>query len=96
MTARAKTTTNLIMTAWPRMKTRSRKRPVGTAATSGGPRRVSRFRHFKDGEEILPNVTVCGAELGVVRPLRWTHHSAGVYGGEERPHRLRSENTTAS
>lgn len=97
MTVRAKTTTNPITTAWPRTRIRSRKPPVGTAAaTSAGPRPVSQCWHLQDGDRILPNVTVSAAELGVIRPLRRTHHGAGVYGGEERPHGIGSEDTTAS
>lgn len=41
-------------------------------------------------------MTNSAAELGVVRPLRRTHHGAGVHGGEERPHGVGSENTAAS
>lgn len=57
---------------------------------------MSQCWHLQDGDRILPNVTVSAAELGVIRPLRRTHHGAGVYGGEERPHGIGSEDTTAS
>lgn len=41
-------------------------------------------------------LTCNAVELGVIGPLRRTNHSAGIYGGEERPHCIGGKDTTAT